>query len=257
MPTKLTPTSLPEFQRYQHTFTAHIRDPQKNSCPGEIDARRMQVYKSLVYNGIEGSLTSCFPVLKKVLGQRRWPRLVRTFIAKHPCHSPFFYQIPDEFIQFLQTAWKPTRDYPAFALELAHYEWIELSLSISTQSPDWKRIDPAGDLLKQRPVLNPVFANLHYRWPVHRIAPRRRVIPQDTFLLVYRDKDDQIKFIEINAFTAHMLNLLKTTDHNGQTTLEIIAKESGHPNPEIVRQGGMSAMQELFARGVLLGVLCD
>lgn len=251
------PTPLPEFQCFQYRFTAHIRDPKVNARPYGIEARRMKVYNELVYNGIESSLLICFPVLRKVLEERRWARLVRAFIAKHRCHSPFFRQIPDEFIQFLQTAWTSTADYPKYTLELAHYEWIELVLSISTHTPAWDRIDPAGDLLKQHPVLNPVLANLHYSWPVHHINPRIQLAPTETYLLVFRDIDDQIQFIEINAFTARLLNLLETTDFTGQTVLEIIAQESCHPAPEVVIEGGLAVMQDLCVRGALLGVLCE
>lgn len=250
-------TPLPEFQRFQYCFTAHIRDPKKNALPDGVEARRMKVYRELVYNGIEHSLLTCFPVLRKVLGKRRWARLVRAFIANHRCHSPFFRQIPDEFIQFLQTAWTSTEIYPKFILELAHYEWIELVLAISTHTPDWNRIDPAGDLLKQHPVLNPVLASLHYSWPVHLISPRAQLAAKETYLLVFRDIDEQIQFIEINAFTARLLNLLETTDFTGQTALEIIAQESRHPTPEVVVQGGLAVMQDLRIRGVLLGVLCE
>ena len=245
---------LPEFQRFQYAFTAHIRDPKVNRCPRGVEPQRMRVYKRLVYNNIESFLLSCFPVLRKVLGTRRWGRLVRAFLAIHRSHSPFFRQIPDEFIQFLQMEWTSPADYPEFMLELAHYEWIELALSISINVPDWKEIDPEGSLLKQRPLLNPVLANLRYLWPVHRIGPRARIMPAETYLLVFRDTSDRIQFIEINAFTSRLIRLLETTEYTGQTALEIIAAESRHPSPEVVIQGGLEIMRDFRARGALLGV---
>lgn len=257
MPT--IPAPLPEFLRFQVAFAAHIRDPKGCPRPRGIEARRMKIYNELVYNNIESFLLTCFPVLRKALGVRRWAQLVRTFIATHRSHSPFFRQIPDEFIQFLQTEWTRPAAYPEFVLELAHYEWIELVLSVSTRAPDWSRInpDPAGDLLEQRPVLNPVLASLHYRWPVHRIRPRARITPTETCLLVFRDAGDQVQFIEINAFTARLLDLLVTAELTGQAALEMIAAESRHPAPEIVIQGGLAVMQDLRKRGALLGVLCQ
>lgn len=246
---------LPEFQRFQYAFTAHIRDPKANACPRGIDATRMRIYRRLVYNNVENFLLTCFPVLRKVLGTRRWRRLVRAFLSTHRSRSPFFREIPDEFIQFLQTEWTSPADYPEFMLELAHYEWIELALSISMDVPDWEGIDPEGSLLEQRPILNPVLANLCYRWPVHRIAPRTRIMSIETHLLVFRDTGDQIRFTEINAFTSHLVRLLETTGHTGQTALEIVAKESHHPSPEVVIQGGLAIMRDLQARGALLGVL--
>ncbi|MEO6823842.1 MAG: putative DNA-binding domain-containing protein [Nitrosospira sp.] len=245
---------LPEFQRFQYAFTAHIRDPKVNRCPRDVEAQRMRIYRRLVYNNIESFLLSCFPVLRKVLGTRRWGRLVRAFLAIHRSRSPFFRQIPDEFIQFLQTEWTSPADYPEFMLELAHYEWIELALSISINVPDWEGIDPEGSLMEQHPVLNPVLANLCYRWPVHRIGPRARIMPVETYLLVFRDTSDQIRFTEINAFTSRLVRLLETTEYTGQTALEIIAAESRHPSPEVVIQGGLEIMRDFRVRGVLLGV---
>jgi uncharacterized protein len=245
---------LPEFQRFQYAFTAHIRDPKVNRCPRGVEAQRMRIYRRLVYNNIESFLLSCFPVLRKVLGTRRWRRLVRAFLAIHRSRSPFFRQIPDEFIQFLQTEWTSPADYPEFMLELAHYEWIELALSISINVLDSEGIDPEGSLLEQRPVLNPVLANLCYRWPVHRIGPRARIMPVETYLLVFRDTSDQIQFTEINAFTSRLVRLLETTEYTGQTALEIIAAESRHPLPEVVIQGGLEIMRDFRVRGALLGV---
>jgi hypothetical protein len=245
---------LSEFQRFQYAFTAHIRDPKVNRCPRDVEAQRMRIYRRLVYNNIESFLLSCFPVLRKVLGTRRWGRLVRAFLAIHRSRSPFFRQIPDEFIQFLQTEWTSPADYPEFMLELAHYEWIELALSISINVPDWEGIDPEGSLMEQHPVLNPVLANLCYRWPVHRIGPRARIMPVETYLLVFRDTSDQIRFTEINAFTSRLVRLLETTEYTGQTALEIIAAESRHPSPEVVIQGGLEIMRDFRVRGVLLGV---
>jgi len=246
--------ALLEFQRFQYAFTAHIRDPKAHPRPRGTEARRMQVYSGLVYNNIESFLLACFPVLRKVLGMRRWTRLVRAFLATHRSRSPFFRQIPDEFICFLQAEWTASAHYPAYVLELAHYEWIELVLSISTRVPDWDRIDPGGDLLEQRPMLNPVLASLHYHWPVQRIGSRVRIAPAETYLLVFRDAGDRVQFMEINAFTARLLNLLETAQLTGRRALEIVATESRHPVPEAVIQGGLVVMRDLHARGALLGV---
>ena len=193
-------------------------------------------------------------MLRRVLGERRWSRLVRGFLANHRSRSPFFHEIPDEFVQFLQTEEAIPDTYPKFVLELAHYEWVELALSISVETPDWESIDPAGCLLQRRPILNPVLANLHYSWPVHYIAPRARVSSAETYLLVFRDVNDQVRFVEINAFTSRLLQLLESTEYTGQMALELVGRESGHPSPEEVITGGLKVMRDLQAQGALLGV---
>lgn len=247
--------SLPEFQRFQYAFTAHIRDPKIHPRPPGIEARRMAIYNELLFNNTEGFLLSCFPVLRRVLGKQKWERLVRAFFSTHRCHTPYFRQIPDEFIQYLQAEWQRTDDYPKYVLELAHYEWMELVLSVSNKLPDWDQIDVAGDLLDQRPVLNPVLGNLFYHWPVQRIQPHTLIDPTDTHILMFRDAEDRIQFIELNAFTARLLSLLDSGTLTGRAALQTVATESRHPTPETVIQGGLAAMQNLCLRGAILGVM--
>lgn len=245
--------ALPEFQRYQFDFTAHIRDPKANPRPAGVDARRMKIYNELLYNNIESFLLACFPVLRQVLGTRKWAKLVRAFFSTHRSHTPYFRQIPDEFVQFLQNEWAPPDGYPPYLLALAHYEWIELVLSVSNRSVDC-RVDAAGDLMDGLPVLNPVLANLRYDWPVHRIAPRRKVLPAETCLLVFRDADDQVAFTEINAFTARLLALLEPGTLSGRAALEQVATESRHPDPALILHAGSAILEDLRARGAILGV---
>jgi len=171
------PTVLPEFQRYQLAFTAHIRDPKAHPRPAGVEARRMKIYNELLFNNIESFLLACFPVLRKMLGTRKWAKLVRVFFSTHRSRTPYFRQIPDEFIQFLQNEWTPPADAPPYLLALAHYEWIELVLSVSNRSAD-RTFNATGDLMEGVPLLNPVLTNLRYDWPVHRIAPRRKVVPR-------------------------------------------------------------------------------
>jgi hypothetical protein len=250
------PAALPEFQRYQLAFTAHIRDPQAHPRPPGVEARRMKIYNELLYNNVESFLLACFPVLRQVLGTRKWAKLVRAFFSTHRSHTPYFRQIPDEFVQFLQNEWTPPEGYPPFTLALAHYEWIELVLSVSNRSLD-RAADAEGDLLDGVPLLNPVLANLRYDWPVQRIGPRRKVQPAETYLLVFRDQDDQVRFSEINAFTARLLTLLEPGTLTGLAALETIAAESRHPDPALVVQAGGTLLDDLRARGAILGSCQD
>ncbi len=246
------PPALPEFQRYQHAFTAHIRDPKAHPRPPGVAARRMKIYNALLYNNIESFLLACFPVLRQVLGTRKWARLVRAFFSTHRSRTPYFRQIPDEFVQFLQSEWTPPEGYPPFTLALAHYEWIELVLSVSNRSAD-QAFDPAGDLLDGVPLLNPVLANLRYDWPVHLIAPRRKMQPAETFLLVFRDAADQVQFNATNAFTARLLTLLEPGSLSGRAALEQIAEESRHPDRALIVQAGGALLDDLRARGAIRG----
>jgi hypothetical protein len=247
---------IPEFMRRQYEFAAHIRDPEKNAHPEDIADQRMAVYRELFFNNLEGFLANNFPVLRSVLEDQVWYLLVRDFYAHHRAETPLFHEIPREFLLYLETG-RATSDAPPFLWELAHYEWVELALSLSDQENN-EKINPEGNLLEGLPIISALAWPLRYHFPVHRISRKHQPAEpniQPTFLIVYRDQDDQIAFMEISAATARLLELLSKKEvNNGRAALVQIAHELQHPNLEQVIAGGHQTLEGLRARHILLGI---
>ena len=134
---------------------------------------------------------------------------------------------------------------------------MELALLIAEDGPDLAGIDPNGDLLAGCPRVSPLAWSLAYRYPVHRIGPGHE--PQapptePTRLLVYRNYTDQVEFMEINAVTQRLIELLREDSaRTGGSVLARIAAELRHPSPAQVLTYGALLLQELHARGVILG----
>ena len=249
-------SGLPLFQQYQFAFTSHIRDPRLNKRPQGVGARRMKVYNELLYNNLEGFLLACFPVLRQVLGKRKWARLVRDFISAHRCQTPFFRQIPDEFISYLRNERGERVEDPGFLQDLAHYEWVELMLSVSNKEIDFALIDPQGDLMSGRLALNPLLSLQSYAYPVHRIGPRFKPVAdqkEETHFAILRNIDDEVKFILINPVSLRLLLLLQSTSLSGEAALLQIAAELLHPDPGVVLAGGHEILQSLREAQVILG----
>ena len=107
------------------------------------------------------------------------------------------------------------------------------------------------------PVLAPTAWSLSYTWPVQEIGPE--FIPDEapdeaTHLVVYRDRLDEVHFLEINAVTQRLIQILKENpDWTGLEALKQIAQEMEHPQPEVVIAGGTALLQELKERNVVLG----
>ena len=248
----------PEFKKHQYAFTAHLRDPQRNPAPDGIEDRRMGIYRNLLYNNVEGFIASGFPVLRSIYSDDDWHSMVRDFFARHQSTSPYFLEISQEFLDYLQSEREPQPEDPQGLLELAHYEWVELALHVAEEHVDMNGIDPNGDLLTGHPVLSPVAWPLAYQYPVHNMGPD--YLPeappeQPTYLVVYRNRKDEVKFLEINPVTARLINLLQENPEiTGELALDQIVNEINHPRPELVIEGGLSALQELQRYGIVLGV---
>jgi uncharacterized protein len=240
------------FQQYQAEFTAHIRDPRAVARPKGVPARRMKVYTEIVFNNMEATLSACFPVVRKVLGVRRWTRLVRAFFAQHRCATPWFRQIPEEFLRWLE-ATQP-QGLPPFLPQLAHYEWVELALAVADAPVPPHDAD--GDLLAGVPVLAPALMLLRYDWPVQRISPRHKPatpLENPVHLLVFRDAQDEVRFIEINPLSARLLGLLQAGGISGSAALQVVAEELQHPAPAAILQHGAALLADLHRQGAVIG----
>ncbi|MDR9437206.1 MAG: putative DNA-binding domain-containing protein [Thiohalophilus sp.] len=248
---------MTDFQQQQYRFAAHIRDPQASPAPAGVEDRRMAIYRELFYNNVEGFMADSFPVLRRLLDDEKWHRLIRDYFARHRATTPLFPEMPREFLHYLEHERTAEADDPPFLFELAHYEWVELALSLSEQEPDWSRIDPEGHLLKGRPLLSPLAWPLSYHYPVQLIGPDFRPDQpgeQPTWLLVYRDARDEITFMELNPVTARLLALIDNSElASGEAMLEQIATELNHPEPAVVIEGGRQILNDLHQRGVIPG----
>ena len=247
----------PDFIQTQYAFAAHIRDPDNQPVPDGIEDRRMAIYRELFYNNVEGFLSSSFPVLRSLYTDEQWHGMVRDYFHHHLAHSPLFLEIPREFLTWLHDEREPQAEDLPFLYELAHYEWAELALTIAEENADLQTVDPAEDLLEGVPVLSPLVWHMTYAWPVHRIGPD--FIPTvseqtATSLVVYRDRDDEVGFMEINPVTKRLLELLEANaSATGRELLVQIATEMSHPEPEVVINGGLDIMQNLHRKGIITG----
>lgn len=250
-------SSRPTFMRKQYEFAASIRNPELNATPADVADNRMAVYRELFFNNVEDFMSSSFPVLREITSESHWLAMIRDYFSRHLAHTPYFHQMPSEFVDYLQNERGTEQEDPPFMIELAHYEWMELVVSLSDENPDWQNIDPDGDLFSGVPVVSPLAIPLSYEYPVHQISnDNQPTKPGETLthIIVYRDKNDEVHFLEINAATLRLLQLFAEDDTlTGEAALTIVAREMNHPDPDVVINGGKTIFADLHGRDILLG----
>jgi hypothetical protein len=249
---------LPDFQKKQLAFAAHIRDPEHVAAPDGVEDRRMAIYRELFFNNIRNLLSNMFPVLKKLHAEEKWHSMIRQFMQRHKAETPYFLQLPQEFLDFLQNEYIPQDDDFAFLLELAHYEYIELAVSISEDVNDLTGVDPGGDLLANVPVKSVLAWAYVYQFPVHRISSD--YLPDEpgehpTFLAVYRGSNDKVGFLELNPMTARLLELVDANEAGltGEALLRSLAEEIAYADVDALLQHGAAALEEMRQLEILTG----
>jgi hypothetical protein len=241
------------FQEHQSAFAAYIRNPDHHPVPEGACHERMAIYRELFFNNITGFLTANFPVLHRLMDDEAWRRLSQDFFSQHLCHTPHFSEISEEFLSYLQHERQCVEDLP-FMVELAHYEWIEMALSIAHGVTT-----PFAGSLKEIPLqLSPLACVLAYQFPVHRISPEflpTTVPEQATFLVVYRDEDENVQFLEITPLTYQLLQLLQAQPEQlARVYLKQLATLFPAINEEVLNQSGEEILTQLAMRGVVISI---
>ena len=246
------------FKDKQYAFAAHIRDPENVAAPEGIESRRMEIYRSLFFNNLYNLLGTFFPVLRKIHSDDQWRRFTRGFMRHHQAQTPYFLQLPEEFLSYLQNEFEPADDDYPFLLELAHYEYAELALSVSEEETDLSGVDPNGDLLANVPVKSALAWSYAYHYAVHRISPD--FLPVETedhpvYLALYRGSDGEVGFLELNAITAALLDAIEFNDDQltGEQLLRALAEKIDYPDADALVTHGADALLEMRQLEILSG----
>jgi hypothetical protein len=246
------------FKDKQYAFAAHIRDPENVAAPEGIESRRMAIYRNLFFNNLYNLLGTFFPVLRKIHSDDQWRRFIRGFMQHHQAQTPYFLQLPEEFLGYLQDEFESSGDDFPFLLELAHYEYAELALAVSEEETDLSGVDPNGDLLANVPVKSALSWSYAYHYAVHRISPDS--LPEEpedhpVYLAVYRGSDGNVGFLELNAVTAALLDAVEFNEDNktGEQLLHALAEKINYPDADALVAHGAAALLEMRQLEILSG----
>jgi len=246
---------MTDFQQVQRQFLAHLRNPGRQQLPAGFARKGVDVYVDLLYNKFNDSLTTCFPVTHAILEGKPWQRLLKDFIAEHRCLSPYYRQIPDEFVLYLQNERQAT-DEPPFLAELAHFEWMELVLSIAEAEPVMTEPLTDSRLMDAPLAFAPVMRLLYYVWPVQHISPAHQPSEPPSFsthILGFRDAADHVQFIALNPATAGLVQSLQRQCTATQV-LQELGKDLTPPELSNLRRFGKSILADLHRQGAIIGI---
>lgn len=240
------------FQQIQEEFNVAIRDPQQPG-PNDIDPQGMQAYQTLVFNTINTTIANAFPVIHHLLDDSHWQRMVREFCRLHSAKTPFFYEIPEEFLAFLHDGGLTLQPYP-FIAELAHYEWMELALDLAEDEAESPSCDLNADLMTTVPVFCDHVVLLQYHYPVHKIC--REFIPDkagEYYYLIYRTALNKVEFIELNALSAQFLGMLLNQQYRCDEMIDAMYAQIYFGDKEEFSQHAKALLRDLHCKGVIIG----
>jgi hypothetical protein len=239
------------FQDTQHAFIQHIKNPTANPFDG-IEDRRLHIYRELFFNNILGFLSSGFPVLESLYSEQQWQDLARKFFIEHSCRSPYFIDISKEFVEYLSGEYQLTELDPVFMRELAHYEWLELDVSVRQSSQTGKAWDGHSKITHVQ--MSDLASLVSYQYPVHQISAEFQPLQagEMVYLVIYRDATDEVNFTLVNVISAHLLNTIMQQD---VVSVESLSQTMVEAMPQLdiqqITESLYQVLQQLFRQEIL------
>ncbi|MEW6194176.1 MAG: putative DNA-binding domain-containing protein [Bacteroidota bacterium] len=200
-------TQLHEYTRTQQSSLAnYVRTGVLNNVEG-LTENRVHYYRKLVYNVLNDSLQSAFPITYDLLDEDEWNDLVEKFFCNHNCQSNEIWKMPYEFCRF-------TKKYgDELALKYPHlndlllFEWTEIEVyMMEDKIPPQFAVE--GNLLNDVLVLNPEFNIIKLQYPVH-LKGSKEIKKDDQgnyFVLIYREpKTFKVQFVNLSVYYAWLI----------------------------------------------------
>ena len=173
---------------------------------------RVQTYRRLVYNVIDDTLQSAFPLTYDLLTTEEWDEIVNLFFSNHACQSTSVWKMPFEFYQFIENSAGELKEKYKFLAELLLFEWTEIEIYMmpDIQYPDYK---PNGGWLGEIIAINPEYKILHLNYPVHLKNPNN-VTAKDIgeyFVLIFREKESgKVHFLNLSVYFSWLIEKIGT-----------------------------------------------
>jgi hypothetical protein len=214
---------------------------------------RLSVYRELVRARLRDAVTHAIPRTRARLGSV-FDEYFARFLAERGPRSHYLRDVTTEFLDFVAPLLAGDTRVPAWALELARHEALDIIVGSAAEA---KRTDALPELDPDRALSFSATARIvRYAFAVHRVSAELadRSEPEEvaTALFVYRSPEHDVRYLELSPLAAALLERLFA----GETlrrALERATRELGVPLDSTVLEGSARVLADLAERGALVG----
>lgn len=238
---------------HQSALAAYCRTGTYTPIPG-VREDHVQHYRRLVYNVIDDTLRSAYPLTANLLTPKEWERTVNRFFREHPNQNPQVWRMPEEFYHWI-IGHRPAvvKKYP-FLGELIWFEWLEVELFMMADKP--ASFHRGGTLRQDKLILNPEHHLQAFSYPVH-LKNAKLITPSDqgSYLLVlHRDPaSGKVHFTNLSPLPAMIIEWLSDQPLTLPELLERISAEVGIPTDKQFEDQVVQFLEHALENALLLG----
>ena len=194
----------------QSRLADYCRTGKLNSIDG-LTENRVHHYRELVYNIVDDTLQSAFPLTFDLLSEDEWNEIVHYFFSTHKCQSNSIWRTPHEFYLFIEGNDLEIKKKYNFIEELLLFEWTEIDIYMmpDVQYPEYKS---TGGWLSEIITVNPEHKILQLSWPVHLKNPNDITgdDKSEYYVLIFREKESgKVQFINLSVYFAWLIEKIE------------------------------------------------
>lgn len=243
-----------ETEDIQGELAAYCKDGELRPVEG-ARTERLHHYRRLIYNIIDDALENAYPIAKSKMQQEQWREMVDDFIAEHKCQHPQLFRMPGEFVDFvLDQGYAQSFGIP-YLNDLLLFEWVEVEVhTMADQLIPEANLN--GNFTHEPLVFLPYIKLVHLHYPIHHLNAVNILEHEgDYFLLVYRQENGTVQYVELNELTYTILDEMM---NYSSPLFEALDPHLATANVKVKNsffQNALLFIQRLHEMGVVLGTI--
>lgn len=256
--------SLEKYQRdvigllFAKDFEKHLDALAKRDA--ERARKVWRVHRRMARSRLSDVVEGSFPRLHRLLGER-FDDAIAAWLDESPPRSPYLRAVAGEIAGWIASI-DPTRfGLPAWAAELARYEWLLLDVEYAAEEEGAAAVREVGELSFERPaVLTPAHVILRVGHAVHRLPvgfsekERALVVPGDFALCLYRDPaTHETRVLELSPVAAAILEEVAPGDRSVVDAVRAASQRVGFAIDGELVASFSDLVADLVERGIWLG----
>lgn len=231
----------------------HALSPKDAASFRGAHGRRLLVYRELVRATLGDAVELAIPRSIARLGAV-FDEYFTEFLATRGPQSHYLRDVTREFLSFCAPRWAADDRVPAYVPALAELE--ALHIEIAAAPPREEPIALGVLSLESRFHFSEAMRLVHFAHSVHELSEELadRSVPaaRDTWLLVYRSADHNVRYLELTRLAAAIVARLFEGANLRDGLLDAV-REAGRTLDAATLDGTAALLADLAERGVVLG----
>ena len=183
-------------------FFDSIRDLKPQNHPA------LKIYEDLLISRFEDVISSCFPIYKSMISEKKFLSLTKLFMQSNP-RNPFIWKSPQEFFSFVQKKRLFTKKTE---LEILDFELEELKLFLNQKETKVKQFN------KKRRI------RLSKTAKIKKLSINLDLTKKKCFYILYQNPEDfQVYHFETTEYIYNLVKLLQT--NSVERALKLASKQ--------------------------------